>query len=54
VLLCSHAAAKVAALRAKHASDDAMLRSLADWIRSGDVRSDPDAAAEARASWVRE
>ena len=48
------AAAKVAALRAKHASDDAMLRSLADRIRSGDVGGDPEAAAEARASWVRE
>ena len=48
------AEAKVAELRAKHASDDALLRSLADRIRSGDVLVDPDAAAEARASWVRE
>lgn len=48
------AEAKVAALRASRESDDVKLRRLADRIRSGDVGGDPAAAAEARASWVRE
>ena len=49
------AEAKVASLRAARESDDALIRSLADRIRSGDVLVDLAAADEVRATgWVRE
>jgi hypothetical protein len=49
------AEAKVAALRAERARQDAAARSLAEMIRSRDVLVDQAAADEARATgWTRE